>query len=268
MKKTKKAAVEKAVEDAKWVDEGSTATEKRRVEQAAKDAEAAKKRAEKKALADKEAAELAALSGKAKGVSNADKITRAQLLRQQEQAEEERKLEAERVKLAEMNLALPVEPAPNLNRQASSDLARDIEQFGAGNVIHASGIDSTLSSVTGGAFTSASSSSASSAPKPAPSMKSAFAEYEERQMPIVRRENPKLKLSQYKQVRRENVNCTRALANCRICADMIRSAFVNVCQMIFKEWQKSPENPFNIRKAQEQSLMANTDEWKYGNFRE
>lgn len=225
-----------------------------------------------------EAADAAAISGKAKGLSNAEKITRAQLLRQAEEAAEARKVEAERQRMEALKLTPQVEPTPNLNRQASSELAKDIQQFGAGNVIHASGIDATLASVTGGALTSAASSSSSGSgagaidQHPEKRMKSAFADYEERMLPIVRRENPKLKLSQYK-------------------------------QMIFKEWQKAPEvsrrweiagqsqltsrnrpidlvlplscslsfgaqNPFNIRKAQEQSLLANTDEWKYGNFRE
>jgi hypothetical protein len=45
-------------------------------------------------------------------------------------------------------------------------------------------------------------------------MKAAFKAYEDAQLPIVKAENPSLKLSQIK-------------------------------QMIFKNWQKSPENPLN-----------------------
>jgi hypothetical protein len=45
-------------------------------------------------------------------------------------------------------------------------------------------------------------------------MKAAFKAYEETQLPIVKSENPSLKLSQLKQI-------------------------------IFKNWQKSPENPMN-----------------------
>lgn len=221
VKKAKNAAATKAQEDAKWTDEGSTATEKRRLEKIQKDLEDAKKRAEKKALAAKEAAETSTISAKGK-LPNAEKITRAQLLRQADEQAEARRVEAERLRMEQLNLVAPLEPQLNLNRQASNELAKDIAEFGAENVIHASGVDSVLTQVGGGALTQGAASSSSGAAAidqhPEKRMKSAFAEYEERQMPIVRAENPRLKLSQYKQI-------------------------------IFKNWAKAPENPFNIRKV-------------------
>lgn len=203
VKKAKKSAAEKAAEDAKWVDEGSTATEQRKREKAQREAEEARKRAEKKALLEKEEAEAAAISGKAKGVSNADKMTRAMLLRQAEEAEQRRKAEAERVKLEALKLVAPEEPAPNLNRAISEEKARDVAQFGAENVIYASGVDAVLSATSGKVLTtgsSAAASSSSSGPAKAPTMKSAFAEFEDRMMPIVQDENPRLKLSQRKEI--------------------------------------------------------------------
>ena len=203
VKKAKKSAAEKAAEDAKWVDEGSTATEQRKREKAQREAEEARKRAEKKALLEKDEAEAAAISGKAKGVSNADKMTRAMLLRQAEEAELRRKAEAERVKLEALKLVAPEEPAPNLNRAISEEMARDAAQFGAENVIYASGVDAVLSATSGKVLTtgsSAAASSSSSGPSKAFTTKSAFAEFEERMMPIVQDENPRLKLSQRKEI--------------------------------------------------------------------
>lgn len=203
VKKAKKSAAEKAAEDAKWVDEGSTATEQRKREKAQREAEEARKRVERKALLEKEEAEAAAISGKAKGVSNADKMTRAMLLRQAEEAEQRRKAEAERVKLEALKLVAPEEPAPNLNRAISEEKARDVAQFGAENVIYASGVDAVLSATSGKVLTTGSSAAASSSsagPAKAPTMKSAFAEFEDRMMPIVHEENPRLKLSQRKEI--------------------------------------------------------------------
>jgi hypothetical protein len=233
VKKTKQAAEVKAAEDAKWVDEGSTATEKRRVEAAQREVEAARKRAEKKALAEKEEADAAAISGKAKGLSNAEKITRAQLLRQAEEAAEARKMEAERQHMEALKLTPQVDLTPNLNRQASEELARDLQQYGAGNVIQASGsIDASLGALAG-ASSSSTPASMSIGSNPTPK-KSGFAEYEERMLPIVRRENPKLKLSQWKQI-------------------------------VFKDWQKLKIEETR-RAASAQSLLANTDDMKYSNF--
>jgi hypothetical protein len=203
VKKAKKTAAETAAENAKWADEGSSATEQRKREKQLKDAEEAKKRAEKKALAAKEEEEAAKLSGKAKGVSNAEKITRVQLLRQQEEVEARRKLEAEQERLAALKLVAQDAPVPNLNREIDEQKQRDIAQYGAANVIHASGIESALdASRTLSASAAAASASAASAvdQHPEKRMKSAHAEFEERMLPIVREENPHLKLSQYKEL--------------------------------------------------------------------
>lgn len=205
VKQTKKSAAAKALEDSKWQDEGSTASEQRARAKAAKDAEEAKKRAEKKALQQKEEAEAAALSGKAKGVSNADKMTRAQLLRQAEEAEARRKLEVEARRLEALKLAPQEEPAPNLNRALSEQREQDVATYGAGNVIYASGIEGAIASTAGKVLTTAPSSAASAAASsidahPEKRMKTAHAEFEDRMMPIVKEDNPHLKLSQYKEI--------------------------------------------------------------------
>lgn len=240
--KAKKSAAEQAAEAARWADEGSTAAERRKQEKAAREAEEARKRAEKKALLAKEEAEAAAINMRAKNLSNAEKITRAQLLRQQEEAEAARQAEAERLRLEKLKLAPQPELEANPNRAASDEKAAAVAQFGEGNVIFASGMDSALSAVAGGALSSGKSSSSDPSAvaidrRPEKRMKSAYVEFEEKTIPQLRQEHPRLKLSQYK-------------------------------EMCFKLWQKDPTNPFNIRKAQEQSLLQQTDEWKYGNFRE
>jgi hypothetical protein len=207
VKKAKKSAEETAKENAKWADEGSTAAEQRRREKAAKDAEEARKRAEKKALQAKEEAEAAKLHNKAKGISNAEKITRAQLLRQQEELDERRRQQAEAEKLAAKKLVVQEELTPNLNRAISEQEARDAAQYGEQNIIRASGIDNALGAVSGGVLVSAAAASSVSAAAaavldshPEKRMKSAYAEYEERYLPIVREENPHLKLSQYREL--------------------------------------------------------------------
>lgn len=239
--KSKKTAAEQAAEAARWADEGSIAAEKRKQEKAAREAEEARKRAERKALQAKEEAAAAAVA-RAKTLSNAEKITRAQLLRQQEEAEAARQAEAERLRLEKLNITPQPELEANPNRAATEEKAAAVEQYGAGNVIFASGMDSALSAISGGALASGKSSSSDPSAatidrRPEKRMKSAYADYEERMIPQLREEHPRLKLSQYK-------------------------------EMCFKLWQKDPTNPFNIRKAQEQSLLQQTDEWKYGNFRD
>jgi len=89
-----------------------------------------------------------------------------------------------------------------------------------GEVVSGSGVDAALT-----AMTIADSSSPAALDKhPEKRMAGAFKAFEEARMPCVKKENPGMRLSQLK-------------------------------QMIRKEWQKSPDNPTNIRKLQEMQQM-------------
>lgn len=87
-----------------------------------------------------------------------------------------------------------------------------------GEIVSGSGMDAALTALT-------ISDSPSSVDKhPEKRMAGAFKAFEEARMPHVKKENPGMRLSQLK-------------------------------QMIRKEWQKSPDNPINIRKLQEIQQM-------------
>lgn len=181
-------------------------------------------------MVEKEEAERNSINCKGK-LSNQDKMTRAMLLRQAEEAEAARKAAAEERKLAMSKIVQQPEPTENLNRAANDS-----------NAIQASSVDEAIAAFDKTSIDSSSSSSSSQSNSildrhPEKRMKSAYAEYEEREMEVVKAENPHLKLSQYKEI-------------------------------IFKNWQKSPENPINARKLAEESIKQQSDAWKYGNHQE
>ncbi|CAL4095425.1 unnamed protein product, partial [Meganyctiphanes norvegica] len=86
-------------------------------------------------------------------------------------------------------------------------------------IVSGSGVDAALT-----ALTMADSSPAAVDKHPEKRMAGAFRAFEEARMPHVKKENPGMRLSQLK-------------------------------QMIRKEWQKSPDNPINIRKLQQMREM-------------
>lgn len=95
----------------------------------------------------------------------------------------------------------------NLNHVARAEA----EEAKASGVFEASGVDGALNVLS---LAGAAGGAAAADAHPERRMKAAYAAYEEREMEIMRKENPGLKRSQLKQA-------------------------------IFKQWQKSPENPMN-----------------------
>jgi hypothetical protein len=203
----KKVIAEKAAEDAKWVDEGSTAAEKRKAEREAKKAEEAAKKQAKKVLQAKEDAE-------AEKKAKPQKLTRTKILSLAEQRELEAAKTAEVEEMRRSNLVPQIEPQENTNQTAAAQLAKDVATY-KGGVVSASSIDEVLSKMTAQSINLSADSLVDGKDKhPEKRMKAAYADYEEKNMPLLKAEHPTLKLSQLK-------------------------------ELLWKNWQKSPENPMN-----------------------
>eukprot|EP01113_Clastostelium_recurvatum_P047496 TRINITY_DN8483_c0_g1_i1.p3 TRINITY_DN8483_c0_g1~~TRINITY_DN8483_c0_g1_i1.p3 ORF type:complete len:158 (-),score=65.58 TRINITY_DN8483_c0_g1_i1:40-513(-) len=148
----------------------------------------------------KEEAELAKY-GKPKDA----KMSRFEMQQKREKADAEAKRAAAKAKTDEEEDAIP----ENTNRL----LAEEAEAEASGAALHARGIDEAVSKMSLASSSSSSSSSSSADDKhPEKRLKAAFSQYEERELPLLRADNPGLKLSQVKEI-------------------------------LWKQWQKSPENP-------------------------
>lgn len=138
------------------------------------------------------------------------------LLDQQARAEEEAK-ENELRALEAKRIQLPIELTPNINQTEAERVAKEEAVYGKGNVIEASGVDAALATLS----VAVDEEKGSNLDKhPEKRMRAAHLDYEERMMPIVKEDHPGLKRSQYK-------------------------------EMIWKMWQKAPENPL-VQAAREQ----------------
>lgn len=188
VKKEKKTQEEKAREDAKWVDQGTTATEKRKAEAEARRLEEQKKREAKKALQAKEEAELS----KVKTVKVAThKVTRAQLLEQEEMRKKEEAIREEVRRLQEQRLQPQIELKENINRKLAEEKKDD-------SLISASSLDEAVQALAVAGISGGVTQEEIDR-HPEKRMKAAFMAYEEREMPLLKEEYPGLKLSQYKE---------------------------------------------------------------------
>jgi len=215
--------VSKAVEDAKWVDEGSTAAEKRRAEKETKRLEAAQKEAKRKALVAKDDEEAAAAK---KRSAAADRVTRQAILSVQERqaadAEKQAARERELRQMKQANLIPQIEPIENVNQSRAAQEAQDRARYGANGVVSASTLDEAVA-----AAQKLSGKQTSKTDKhPEKRMRAAFADYLERMMPACKAEHPTLKHSQLHEI-------------------------------IWKSWQKAPENP-HVAAAIDEASKAGT----------
>ncbi|CAL8111393.1 unnamed protein product [Orchesella dallaii] len=190
---TKKAEDEKktkAAEDAYWQDDDAKLAKKqnRKEEQEKKRIEKLQKKTESKQMEQEEMERLA------KTNQNATKITQAQI-----QAERERREAAARKASAVNKAPKPAPLLENLNRELPVD--------------EVTTVDEALKVLT--------TKDTSSTPDRHPERraKAAYHAFEEARLPILKAENPSLRLSQLK-------------------------------QLIFEEWKKSPENPMNQEHAE------------------
>eukprot|EP00743_Colponemidia_sp_Colp-15_P001685 GILK01001841.1.p1 GENE.GILK01001841.1~~GILK01001841.1.p1 ORF type:complete len:235 (+),score=56.30 GILK01001841.1:50-706(+) len=197
-KSSKRAEEQKRREDAQWVDDDKSiaAKEERKRQKELKQMEQVQRKQELRELADQEMSQLA----KPKKTPTPKEVTRATIAAQKHallQAELKRQEEAKRRTIEDE----PLER--NINH-----LLRESEM----DEHHARGLDEAIS-----ALVLASSDGAPGQDRhPEKRLKAAYASYEEANMPILKAENPGLKLSQLK-------------------------------QLLFKQWSKSPENPLNQR---------------------
>jgi len=193
---------QKAIEDEFWKDDNKQEQKKlaRKEADQRKKQEALLRKQDAKKLLEEEEAKLSTISAKAPVA----KVTRTDI---EKAKEKERKHLAELAELREKEknqlTVNPVMEEENPNRKMAETLKAE-GGFEARNVEDAI---SVLSLGGGGTITP-------SEMHPEKRMKAAYTEFEERELPRLKEENPGLRLSQLKQILR-------------------------------KEWQKSPDNPFN-----------------------
>lgn len=211
-KQQKSAAKAKAAEDAKWTDEGSTASERRRAEKDSKRQEDAAKKAAKRAAQEADDASLKAKPKKP------EKLTHVRILSLAEQREAELEKQKKEDEMRERRIVHQIEPEENPNQRAAAEHDDDLKKY-QGGVVAASGVDAVLANFSAQSIGKSEEFNVSGGDKhPEKRMKAAFAEYEERQMALVKAEHPTLKLSQLR-------------------------------ELIWKSWQKAPENPMNAAAA-------------------
>jgi len=206
-KSMKTAAKAKAAEDALWVDEGSTASEKRKAEKEAKRIEELQKKQKKAALQAKEDADRAK---KAKP----SKLTRTAILSLQEQAALDAAKQKEVEDMKRSNIVPQIEIVENVNQRAAAEHTRDLQTY-KGGVVSASGVDEALKTFTPQTIGQSAEFATDNKDKhPEKRMKAAFADYEDKNLPLLKAEHPTLKHTQLK-------------------------------ELIWKNWQKAAENPMN-----------------------
>ena len=190
VKKEKKAGEAKAAEDARWADEGQSATERRAAEKAKKQLEELKKKETKKAALAKDEEELKAV----KTVKvNPYKVTVATIQQAAAAKEREKQAEREEEERRRQRLLLQPEPTENVNQAEKQRLREEEALYGKDGVVSARTLDEAVSAmtlVTGGA--------GEDDRHPEKRMKAAFREYEEKQWEELKRENPTLRHSQLK----------------------------------------------------------------------
>lgn len=174
----------------KWVDDDEKLAKKldRKQEEERKKAEALRKKAEAKALLEQEEQSI-----KTTAKIPLAKLTRAQIEKEVEQRNKNAELAYNPPKPAAPKVVPLVPLEENLNHlMADVHVAQSVEE--AISVLKVKDTEEDR--------------------HPEKRMKAAFSAYEDREIPILKAQNPTLKLSQLK-------------------------------QLVFKNWQKSPENPIN-----------------------
>jgi len=197
VKKAEKEQKEKEIEDAKWEDNDrhALAKEARRKADEEKRLMAIQRKNEKKELEEKERNELT----KQYGDKGQLKLTKFEIERERERELAAIRREEERKKKEE--LEIPLEE--NINQVIRDQSLRLVENGEVDSVVDARSVEEALDQI-----------SSEVDRNPEKRMRAAFTAYEAINLPIIRSENPSLKLSQAK-------------------------------ELLWKQWQKAPENPMN-----------------------
>jgi len=220
VKNQKEKAQKKAAADALWVDEGSTASEKRKAEKEQKRIADLAKVQQKKALIAKEEAELG--KGKPSKRQENEKMSRSKILSIQERESERKQQEEVIERLKEDNIVPQLELEENINQIRAKQKAADRERYGADGIVDARGIDEAV----GVRSTMISDAVAVKVDKhPEKRMKAALAAYEEKTMPLLKAAHPTLKHTQ-------------------------------LHDLMFKQWQKATENPLNQQAPEDPEILA------------
>eukprot|EP00823_Brevimastigomonas_motovehiculus_P000398 TRINITY_DN10491_c0_g1_i1.p1 TRINITY_DN10491_c0_g1~~TRINITY_DN10491_c0_g1_i1.p1 ORF type:complete len:229 (-),score=94.77 TRINITY_DN10491_c0_g1_i1:202-888(-) len=189
VKKEKLDKETKQKEDARWADEGTTATELRKKEKEAKKEEKLAKDAKKKELQEKETKELEKVSK-----AQARKMTQAQLREQVEEAKKVKEKDKEKEEMKKHKLVPQLEPEENYNQKLAAIKAEEIAKYGEKNVVDASfSIDNAIAALK------LSNDDEEKDRHPERRMKAAFLAYEDDHLPQLKTENPSLKMTQLKE---------------------------------------------------------------------
>lgn len=191
------AQKEKEVEDAYWKDDDKHVNKKfqRKAEKEQKRQEELAKKQEKKKLLEEEENNI---KGPVNDKGGSGKMTRAQIEANQQRIERERAAEAAGTQRQVSHIEAPLEENPNIR------MAEEAQE----GVVSARDVEEAISAL--------SVKEKELERHPEKRVKAAYASYEEERLPILKKENPNLRLSQLK-------------------------------QMLKKDWMKSPENPMNQR---------------------
>jgi len=208
VKKEKKANELKQSEDARWADEGRSASELRALErEKKKEEEQRKKQLKKEALLKEEAEKKSVKTIK----TNPHKVTLAEIQATTAAKKAEKaKQQAEEEARKKARIILPeAEIAPNINQLEKQRIEEDRQRFGENGVIDARSLTEAVN-----ALSITDSRGSEEDRHPEKRLKAAYREYEKIRWDQLKQENPTLKFSQIK-------------------------------DLLFKQWQKAPENPLN-----------------------
>lgn len=203
--RSEKDAKQKAIEDGKWKDDNKVDQKKkeRKENDQQKKLETLSRKQETKDLLEQEENSISSSKGSTSGkASSSKKVTLSEIDKIKEL---ERKKQQQRQQQRQ-NGKKKIEEAPELETENPN--RRMAEMLAAENAVEARCVDDALSVLNIG-------DDGSSVDKhPEKRMKAAYNEFEQRELPIIKQENPNLRLSQLKQI-------------------------------LYKQWQKSPDNPMN-----------------------
>eukprot|EP01112_Ceratiomyxa_fruticulosa_P011853 TRINITY_DN3257_c0_g2_i1.p1 TRINITY_DN3257_c0_g2~~TRINITY_DN3257_c0_g2_i1.p1 ORF type:complete len:227 (-),score=70.70 TRINITY_DN3257_c0_g2_i1:283-963(-) len=205
VKAATRSKLEREKEDAKWgeTDKQILAKESRRQEDEEKRLAALERKKQNAELAKKEEEQLSQQYRKPVDT----KLSRAEIQRKREEAELQAKAEQKKKEKEEHAVE---EITENVNRILSQHEQDEID----GKAIHARSVDQAIEKLGSEKVVPADK-------HPERRLKAAYLEYEARELPILKQENPGLKHSQLK-------------------------------ELLWKQWQKSPENPLLQALMQEQ----------------
>jgi len=222
VKQERRQTEEKKALDSVWADEGCSASERRAAEREQKRVEEQKKKEQKRLAQLRDEAEMKSVKT---ARVNPHKVTLANIAAASQQQQEKADKEREEQERAKNKVIVPEPSLPvNVNQVERDRQLAEREQYGEGGVISARSLTEAVAALSVSSLSSSSSSSSpSSVPvdrHPEKRVKAAYKTYEDTHWEELKQANPGLKFSQLK-------------------------------ELMFKQWQKAPENPLNQQREEE-----------------